>query len=152
MEGGGTGRGSNLSGGPPPCPHLEPPLIQGIAKLFGPDADDDEGVMLMVQAGSTAVSMAFSRSRDTVANVVRKQWKCSYVECSARYNWRVVALFRELMKSVDHSVRQRTQRGVLTGTPESSTHLTTYLGAANTTGTSTNRLHEALQHNGCIIL
>jgi len=106
----------------------------------------------MLQAGSTSVSAAWSRSRDTVANVVRKQWKCCYVECSARYNWRVVALFRELMKAVDHSVRQRAQRGAAGGVPEPTTHLSTYLGGGNTSGSSTNRLHEALQRDHCVIL
>jgi len=125
------------------------------------------------------VSAAWSRSRDTVANVVRKQWKCSYVECSARFNWRVVALFRELMKAVDHSVRLRAQRGPASGAPreptdlsarlraqrgpasgvpDSATHLSGYLGAAaagNTAGgasSSSSRLHEALHRNHCVIL
>ena len=106
--------------------------------------------MLMVtQAGSTSVSAAWSRSRDTAANVVRKQWKCSYVECSARYNWRVVALFRELMKAVDHSVRQRSQRAALSGGASESAP---YIGGGNSAGTSTSRLQEALHRNNCVIL
>ncbi len=35
------------------------------------------------------------------ATVVRKQWKCGYVECSAKYNWHVVAMFKEVMKAID---------------------------------------------------
>ena len=115
--------------------------------------NDSESVMLQAGAGSTAVSAAWSRSRDTVANVVRKQWKCAYVECSARFNWRVVALFRELMKAVDQSVRLRTHRAGLAGGQEpAAAHLATYLGGGTAGGTSTNRLHEALHRNNCVIL
>ncbi|XP_063218626.1 ras-like protein family member 10B [Bacillus rossius redtenbacheri] len=42
-----------------------------------------------------------SAERREIANLVKKQWKCCYVECSAKYNWRVVTVFRELMKIVD---------------------------------------------------
>lgn len=40
--------------------------------------------------------------RREVANMVKKQWKCGYVECSAKYNWHIVLLFKELMKTVDY--------------------------------------------------
>lgn len=39
--------------------------------------------------------------RRDIMNLVKKHWKCGYVECSARYNWRVVAVFKELMKTID---------------------------------------------------
>ncbi|XP_035694266.1 ras-like protein family member 10B [Branchiostoma floridae] len=38
--------------------------------------------------------------RRDVANLVRKTWKCGYIECSAKYNWHVTFLFKELMKNV----------------------------------------------------
>ena len=74
------------------------------------------------------------------------EWKCSYVECSARFNWRVVALFRELMKAVDQS-RIRLRAGGVVSTaaePPSSAHLlSTYLpgagGGGGPGGTSTNQ-------------
>ncbi|KAK0047496.1 ras-like protein family member 10B [Biomphalaria pfeifferi] len=37
-----------------------------------------------------------------VANMVKKQWKCGYIECSAKYNWHIMLLFKELMKTVDY--------------------------------------------------
>ena len=40
-------------------------------------------------------------SKREAANVVKKHWKCPYIECSARHNWRVVTVFKELMKAVD---------------------------------------------------
>lgn len=40
--------------------------------------------------------------RREVANIVKKQWKCGYVECSAKYNWHIVLLFKELMKAIDY--------------------------------------------------
>lgn len=36
-----------------------------------------------------------------LANLVRKQWKCSYLECSAKYNWRILPIFREIVKSLE---------------------------------------------------
>ncbi|KAK2161885.1 hypothetical protein LSH36_108g05027 [Paralvinella palmiformis] len=41
-------------------------------------------------------------SKREVASVVKKQWKCAYIECSAKYNWHIVLLFKELMKLIDH--------------------------------------------------
>lgn len=48
-----------------------------------------------------AVALAESRERRDIANIVQKHWRCGYVECSAKYNWRVVAVFKELMQAVD---------------------------------------------------
>jgi len=33
--------------------------------------------------------------------VVKKSWRCSYVECSALYNWNIVTVFRELAVTLD---------------------------------------------------
>ncbi|KAK2121752.1 Ras-like protein member 10B [Saguinus oedipus] len=35
-----------------------------------------------------------------VSHLVRKTWKCGYVECSAKYNWHILLLFSELLKSI----------------------------------------------------
>ena len=51
--------------------------------------------------------------RREVANMVKKQWKCGYVECSAKYNWHIIMLFKELMRSVeniDHSHKPTSMR------------------------------------------
>lgn len=37
-----------------------------------------------------------------ITNIVKKHWKCVYVECSAKYNWHVTAVFKELMKIIDY--------------------------------------------------
>jgi len=78
------------------------------------------------------------------------------VECSARFNWRVVALFRELMKAVDQSVRLRAQRPAVAGLAEpSGAHLSTYLGVAagSAAAAPTSRQQDALQQrNNCVIL
>lgn len=39
-----------------------------------------------------------------LANLVKKQWKCSYIECSAKYNWRVVPIFRDIIKTIDNTM------------------------------------------------
>ncbi|XP_028904530.1 ras-like protein family member 10A [Ornithorhynchus anatinus] len=38
--------------------------------------------------------------RRALAVLVKKTWKCGYMECSAKYNWHVVLLFKELLSSV----------------------------------------------------
>lgn len=38
-----------------------------------------------------------------LAQLVRKQWKCSYTECSTLYNWRVIPMFKELFKAIEAS-------------------------------------------------
>ncbi len=40
--------------------------------------------------------------RREAATTVKKQWKCGYIECSAKYNWHIVMLFKELMKQLDN--------------------------------------------------
>ncbi|XP_030074062.1 ras-like protein family member 10B [Microcaecilia unicolor] len=38
-------------------------------------------------------------TRRTVAVLVKKTWKCGYIECSAKYNWHIILLFKELLIS-----------------------------------------------------
>ncbi|XP_050779835.1 ras-like protein family member 10A isoform X2 [Gopherus flavomarginatus] len=38
--------------------------------------------------------------RRTLSALVKKSWKCGYMECSAKYNWHIVLLFKELLSSV----------------------------------------------------
>lgn len=45
-----------------------------------------------------------------LANLVRKQWKCSYLECSAKYNWRIVPIFREILKSLESSLQHPSEQ------------------------------------------
>lgn len=40
-------------------------------------------------------------SKREVAGIVKKQWKSAYIECSAKFNWQIVLMFKELMKLVD---------------------------------------------------
>ncbi|XP_053136016.1 ras-like protein family member 10A [Hemicordylus capensis] len=39
-------------------------------------------------------------SRRALSVLVKKSWKCGYMECSAKYNWHIVLLFKELLCSV----------------------------------------------------
>ncbi|XP_071448350.1 uncharacterized protein [Hetaerina americana] len=59
------------------------------------------GQQQVQQQQQNAVALAESRERRDIANIVKKHWRCGYVECSAKYNWRVVAVFKELMQAVD---------------------------------------------------
>ncbi|MBN3325407.1 RSLAB protein, partial [Atractosteus spatula] len=38
--------------------------------------------------------------RHNISTLVRKSWKCGYVECSAKYNWHVLLLFGEALRRV----------------------------------------------------
>lgn len=38
--------------------------------------------------------------RHNVSDLVRKSWKCGYVECSAKFNWHILLLFSEALRSV----------------------------------------------------
>ena len=65
-------------------------------------------------------------SRRDVATIVKKQWRCPYIEISAKHNWRVTSAFRELMQIID--------TGELP-------HKTT-----------SSRVQSALRRNSCVIL
>ncbi|KRX60667.1 Ras-like protein family member 10B [Trichinella sp. T9] len=43
--------------------------------------------------GDTAVD----QFRKEISSYVKKQWKCSFVECSAKWNWNVTSVFHELV-------------------------------------------------------
>ncbi|RWS16249.1 Ras-like protein 9 [Dinothrombium tinctorium] len=36
-----------------------------------------------------------------LASLVKKQWKCSYLECSAKYNWRVIPIFKDILRTIE---------------------------------------------------
>lgn len=63
-------------------------------------------------ASSKAITGGDAEKRRDIANLVRKHWKCGYMECSAKYNWKLVAAFRELMGMVD-SIDVREQSPML---------------------------------------
>ncbi|CAL8342952.1 unnamed protein product [Lota lota] len=64
--------------------------------------------------------------RRAVSVLVKKTWKCGYVECSAKFNWHVVLLFKELLGSA-----------VARGTRQNHTSI---------------RLQGALQRNRCTLM
>lgn len=59
-----------------------------------------------------AITSGMEEKRRDIANLVKKHWKCGYTECSAKYNWKVVAVFRELISMMD-SVDSRDQSPML---------------------------------------
>jgi hypothetical protein len=64
-----------------------------------------------------------SREKRDIVNIVRKHWKCPHIECSAKYNWNVVSVFKELMKAVDTVIGS--QRGSAQNRPSNSKEPTT---------------------------
>lgn len=47
-------------------------------------------------------SSKVEEKRRDIVNLVKKHWKCGYIECSAKYNWKVVAVFKELINMIDN--------------------------------------------------
>ncbi len=42
-----------------------------------------------------------AKQRKDLAQIVRKGWRASHIECSAKFNWNVMAVFRELAVTLD---------------------------------------------------
>lgn len=80
-----------------------PLLIVGNKQdLISGDAGSNSGVTVL--SGSNSVSNGLDlnqRKRRDIVNLVKKHWKCNYVECSAKHNWGVIAVFKELMEVID---------------------------------------------------
>lgn len=49
-----------------------------------------------------AITSGVEERRRDIINLVKKHWKCGYVECSAKFNWKVYGVFRELINMIDH--------------------------------------------------
>ncbi|KAL3857436.1 hypothetical protein ACJMK2_012107 [Sinanodonta woodiana] len=66
------------------------------------ESRDMHDIPLFVVGNKHDLSEERGISRREVASMVKKHWKCGYIECSAKCNWHVVLLFKELMKTIDH--------------------------------------------------
>lgn len=77
-------------------------FVTGVCQIVGGGYGSGQpGSNSLMGATSAALEQQLRERRRDVVTLVRKHWKCSYVECSAKYNWHVVAVFKELMKAVD---------------------------------------------------
>ena len=47
-------------------------------------------------AAQTIDNQSSSSSRKEIAQLVKKTWRSTHIECSAKYNWNMVTIFREL--------------------------------------------------------
>lgn len=74
-----------------------------------------------------AIGSAADERRREIVNLVKKHWKCAYVECSAKFNWRIVTVFKELMNMID-SIEAKEQSPML------------------------DNIQDALDRNKCIVL
>ncbi|VDP36588.1 unnamed protein product [Soboliphyme baturini] len=45
--------------------------------------------------------MSTEHYKKELANAIKKQWKCPYVECSAKYNWNVTTVFKEVVTQLE---------------------------------------------------
>ncbi|XP_048521701.1 ras-like protein family member 10B [Dendroctonus ponderosae] len=74
-----------------------------------------------------AISSSSDEKRRDIVNLVKKHWKCGYMECSAKYNWRVMHVFKELMNMIE-TVSNRDQSPML------------------------DNIQEALDRNKCVVI
>lgn len=63
--------------------------------------------LIVSEEGSTsnskpAITSGGDEKRRDIVNLVKKHWKSGYIECSAKYNWKVVAVFKELINMIDN--------------------------------------------------
>lgn len=73
-------------------------------------ATRDNNNIVMVTVGNKADLMADFRSdtvwryrsRQEAVNLVKKSWRSVHVECSAKYNWNVAHVFKELAMVLNH--------------------------------------------------
>ena len=63
--------------------------------------DVHHDVHMLVIANKHDLNEDRQMPRREVAATVKKHWKCSYIETSAKYNWHVETAFKEVMKMVD---------------------------------------------------
>lgn len=63
-------------------------------------------------SGKAAITAGSDDKKRDIVNLVKKHWKCGYIECSAKYNWKVVAVFKELITMID-SLDSRDQSPML---------------------------------------
>lgn len=66
------------------------------------DSRDMHDVPLIIVGNKYDLSEDRGVSRRDVVNMVKKHRKCIHVECSAKYNWHIIFLFKELMKAIDY--------------------------------------------------
>ncbi|XP_067015624.1 ras-like protein family member 10B [Anabrus simplex] len=91
------------------------------------------GATAAIASCSGAVTTVdYREKRRDIVNLVKKHWKCAYVECSAKYNWRVVAVFKELMRTIDMMESGQTTKEVCSPMMDN--------------------IHDALDRNKCSIL
>ena len=66
------------------------------------ESRDMHDVPLFIAENKHDLSEERGISGREVASTVKEQWKCGYIECSAKFNWHVILLFKELMKTIDY--------------------------------------------------
>lgn len=74
-------------------------FVQNV-KMFGTCAcreGSSSEVPILVVGNKRDLQRQRFMPRRAVSVLVKKTWKCGYVECSAKFNWHVVLLFKELL-------------------------------------------------------
>lgn len=87
----------------------------------------EEGSSSTAGNSKPAITSGLDEKRRDIINLVKKHWKSGYIECSAKYNWKVVGVFKELINMIDN-IEIRDQSPML------------------------DNIQEALDRNKCVIL
>lgn len=113
-----------------------PLLIVGNKQdLIASDSTNNSGAL--VPSSNNAINNNLDqnqRKRRDIVNLVKKHWKCNYVECSAKYNWGIIAVFKELMEVIDSMDPNRNHNKEVYSSP------------------MIDNIHDAFDGNKCVIL
>lgn len=69
--------------------------------LIAPSTSSSSATSSSSSGPNSSSHSSESRERRDICSMVRKQWKLSHMECSAKNNWRIVALFKEVTRLCD---------------------------------------------------
>ncbi|XP_038061663.1 ras-like protein family member 10B [Patiria miniata] len=64
------------------------------------DAEGGFDIPIIVAGNKQDLQMLSHLPRRHISQIVKKTWKCPYVECSAKYNWHVGSLFNEALRAI----------------------------------------------------
>lgn len=49
--------------------------------------------------------------KSTFIHGLAKKWKCPFILCSAKYNWHIVEVFKEILKAIESEIDAKKETG-----------------------------------------
>ena len=83
------------------------------------DLKDASNALIIVAANKSDLVQVDEKTRSDTFNTVRKSWNSVLIECSAKHNWNITDVFREVAKEV---IEQQNTTGVKESSIEEPLH------------------------------